>query len=156
MNYFIKEKGCRMNILTWHKSNPTPLTNDTWLPDTEYCLVFKQKGAPRYNAGYELKSKWYVSSINKEDKDLYGHPTIKPLELVKRHVLHSTQPNDIVLDCFMGSGTTAVACKETNRQFIGFEIDKHYYEIAQDRLNGITKEDREKKKAGQLSIEDFI
>lgn len=88
--------------------------------------------------GYELKSKWYISSINKNDKDLYNHPTIKPLELVKRHILHTTQPNDIVLDCFCGSGTTCVACKETDRRYIGMEINKEYYEIAQKRINGIT------------------
>ena len=65
------------------------------------------------------------------------HPTIKPLELVKRHILHSTQPNDIVLDCFCGSGTTCVAAKETGRRFIGMEIDPEYHKIAVDRLNGI-------------------
>lgn len=140
MNYFIKEKGCRFNLLVWCKSNPTPATNNVWLPDLEYCLVFKEDGTPRYNDGYELKSKWYVSSINKADKDLYGHPTIKPLDLVERHILHSTQPKDIVLDCFLGSGTTAVACKETGRQYIGFEINEKYFKIAQDRLNGITKD----------------
>lgn len=83
MNYFIKEKDCRFNLLVWCKTNPTPMTNNTLLPDLEYCLVFKEDGAVRYNDGYELKSKWYASSINKNDKDLYGHPTIKPLDLVK-------------------------------------------------------------------------
>ena len=136
MTYFIK-KECRFNLLVWCKTNPTPMTNNTLLPDLEYCLVFKEDGAPRYNDGYELKSKWYISPINKADKDLYEHPTIKPLELVKRHILHSTQPNDIVLDCFCGSGTTCVACKETGRRFIGIEIDKKYHKIAVDRLNGI-------------------
>ncbi len=140
MNYFIKEKNCRFNLLVWCKSNPIPSTNNTHLPDLEYCLLFKEEGTPRYNDGYELKSKWYVSPINKGDKDLYEHPTIKPLDLVERHILHSTQPNDIVLDCFLGSGTTAVACKETGRQYIGFEINEKYFKIAQDRLNGITKD----------------
>lgn len=137
LNYFVKEKKCRFNILTWNKTNPTPATDGTYLPDIEYCLVFKEKGSPKYNDGYELKSKWFVSPINKRDKDLYNHPTIKPLELVKRHILHSTQPNDIVLDCFCGSGTTCVACKETGRRFIGMEIDPNYYKIATDRINGI-------------------
>ena len=113
------------------------MTNDMWLPDVEYCLCIKGKGAPRYNDGYELKSKFYISNKNTDDKNNYNHPTIKPLELVKRHILHSTQPNDIVLDCFCGSGTTCVACKETGRRFIGIEIDKEYHKIAVDRLNGI-------------------
>ena len=91
---------------------------------------------------YEYKSKWYVSGINTSDKDLYDHPTIKPLDLVKRHILHSTKEGDTVLDCFMGSGTTGVACVETNRNFIGVEIDPHYFQIAEDRLKGISQKDR--------------
>ena len=121
------------------------MTNDVWLPDVEYCLCFKESKAPRYNDGYELKSKWYLSPKNKQDKVLYNHPTIKPLDLVKRHILHSTQPNDIVLDCFCGSGTTCVAAKETGRRYIGMEINKTYCDIAINRLNGITS-------SGQMSI----
>lgn len=146
--YFVEEKGCRVNYLVWCKTNPTPMTNNTLLPDLEYCLVFKEDGAKRYNDGYELKSKWYMSAINKNDKDLFGHPTIKPLELVKRHILHSTDPNDVVLDCFMGSGTTAVACKETGRQWLGFEIDSNYCKIANDRVAGIEK-------SGQTTLDLF-
>ena len=122
------------------------MTNDMWLPDVEYCLCIKEAKAPRYNDGYELKSKWYMSVKNKSDKDLFNHPTIKPLDLVKRHILHSTQPNDIVLDCFCGSGTTCLACKETSRRYIGMEIDKEYHRIAVNRLNGITA-------SGQMSIQ---
>lgn len=138
MKYFIDKKGCRFNILTWNKTNPTPATNGTYLPDIEYCLVFKENGSPKYNDGYEFKSKWYISGLNTKDKELYNHPTIKPLDLVKRHILHSTQPDDIVLDCFCGSGTTCVACKETGRRYIGMEINKEYWEIANKRINGIT------------------
>ena len=134
MNLFHKT-GCNSEVLVWCKDNPTPQTNNTWLPDLEYCLYFREKGVP-LNDGYELKSKWYSSPINKRDKDKFGHPTIKPLELVKRHLLHTTQPNDIILDPFMGSGTTAVACQEIGRQFIGMEIDKKYHKIAVDRLQG--------------------
>jgi site-specific DNA-methyltransferase (adenine-specific) len=63
---------------------------------------------------------------------------------------------EIILDPFMGSGTTAVACQETKRQFIGFEIDKSYFQIAQDRLNGLTQQDRKKKDDGQIDIFDLI
>lgn len=130
MKYFIEEHNCRMNILVWCKTNPTPMTNDTWLPDIEYCLVFKEKNAKRYNDGYENKSKWFTSPINKADKDLYNHPTIKPLELVKRHLKHSVDKDMVVLDPFVGSGTTCVACKEIGCKYIGFEINEEYYKIA--------------------------
>lgn len=136
MNYFIKEHNCLYEMIVWQKTNPTPQTNNSWLSDLEYCLYFREKGVP-LNDGYELKSKWYSSPINKKDKDLFNHPTIKPLELVKRHLLHTTQPNDIVADFFLGSGTTAVACKETNRQYIGFELSKKWYDITVNRLNKV-------------------
>lgn len=130
--------GCEYNtdLLVWCKTNPTPQTNNIWLPDLEYCVYMRQYGV-KLNDGYDLKSKFYVSGANKSDKDLFKHPTIKPLELVKRHLLHTTQPNDIVLDCFIGSGTTAVACQETNRRFIGFEIEPKWVKVANDRLNKI-------------------
>jgi len=64
-----------------------------------------------------------------------GHPTQKPVDLMKRMILGSTNEGDVVLDPFMGSGTTGVACVETGRKFIGFEIDKRYFEIAKKRLN---------------------
>ena len=135
LNYFVN-KGYKYNILVWCKTNPTPATNNSWLPDLEYCLVFRDSGT-KLNDGYELKSKWYISPINQYDKKLFNHPTIKPLELVKRHIKHTTQENDIVLDCFCGSGTTCLAAKETGRRYIGMEIDIKYHKIAVDRLNGI-------------------
>lgn len=147
MSFFLNgdlNKEIYFEILTWNKTNPTPTTNNSWLPDIEYCLYFREKGVT-YNDGYEYKSKWYISPANKNDKDLFSHPTIKPLPLVKRHLQHATQPNDIVLDCFMGSGTTAVACRETGRQFIGFEIETKWHKVANDRLDGITA-------SGQMSF----
>ena len=134
MNYFYKFK-VNYEILVWVKNNPAP-KNNSWLSDIEYCLFFREKNYP-LNDGYEFKSKWYKSSLNVDDKNEFEHPTIKPLDLVKRHLLHTTQPNDIVLDCFSGSGTTCVASKELGRQYIGIEIDPTYHKISIDRLNGI-------------------
>ena len=133
----LPNKTITFEILTWNKTNPTPSTNNTWLPDIEYCLYFKEKGIS-LNGDYFLKSKWYTSSANKTDKDYFEHPTIKPIELVKRHLLHATQPNDIVVDFFMGSGTTCVACEDIKRQYIGFEIEPKWFKVAQDRLTKTT------------------
>lgn len=145
---FFLEKGYMFEILVWVKSNPTPATNNIWLPDIEYCLYFRESGV-KLNDGYELKSKWYESPINKKDKEKYKHPTIKPLELVKRHILHATQEKDIVLDCFSGSGTTCVAAKELDRRFIGIEINPEYHKISINRLNGILAN-------GQISFDTDI
>lgn len=143
MNYFNNLK-CNIDLLVWCKDNPTPQTNNVWLPDLEYCIYARENGV-KLNDGYELKSKWYASPINKKDKDKFEHPTIKPLALVKRHLLHTTQPNDIVADFFMGSGTTCVASKDTGRHYIGFEIEPKWFKIAQDRLNCTTAN-------GQMSL----
>ena len=67
------------------------------------------------------------------------HSTTKPVRLIKNFVQVSSNENDVVLDCFMGSGTTAVACKRLNRNFIGFEISKEYCDIANKRLNNVPK-----------------
>lgn len=63
---------------------------------------------------YNDAKKLYISPINRENK-IYNHPTIKPLPFVKSMLSNSTKPGFIVLDPFMGSGTTGVACKELNR-----------------------------------------
>lgn len=87
LNYFAKYN---FEILVWCKTNPQPSTNNVWLPDVEYCLYFREKGV-KLNDGYELKSKWHLGAINQRDKKLYGHPTIKPLDLVERHIKETTQ-----------------------------------------------------------------
>ena len=64
------------------------------------------------------------------------HPTQKPVELMKYLIKTYTNENETVLDFTMGSGTTGVACRQLNRNFIGIELDKNYYEIAKKRING--------------------
>ena len=155
LNYFL-DKGCFFEILTWHKTNPIPTCNNKYLSDTEYCLLFREEGTSVNNGTFKTKSKYYISEINVKDKGLYEHPTIKPLSFVKNHIINSTKEGDVVLDCFLGSGTTAVACKELGRNFLGFEIDPKYYQIAVDRLNGITVAERKLKDQGVKNIFDFL
>ena len=69
----------------------------------------------------------------KRDREKY-HPTQKPVELLEYLIETYTKENELVLDNCMGSGSTGVACKNTNRNFIGFEIDKNFYEIAGKRI----------------------
>ena len=156
MNYFLNlDKEIYFELLVWKKTNPTPQTNNTWLPDLEYAFHFREKGVS-LNDGYEIKNKGYVSPLNKADKDLYDHPTIKPLEFVENHILHTTKENDLVLDPYLGSVTTAVACKQNNRRFIGFEIDEEFYNIAKNRINGISQKEVKEKEQGVMTIYDFL
>ena len=135
--------------------NPSPLTNNIYLPDTEYIVFAREKGVRLYG-NYHTKRKYYISGVNQADKKKWKHPTIKPLPFIENHIINSSNEgdlildcfagsgttlvgaineNDVVLDCFIGSGTTAVASILENRKFIGFEINKKYYEIAQYRIN---------------------
>ena len=63
------------------------------------------------------------------------HPCIKPIELMERIIKVSTVEGNVVLDCFMGSGSTGVACKNLNRNFIGIELDENYFKIAKERID---------------------
>lgn len=147
LNYF-SDKNCNHEILTWHKQNPSPLTNNNYLPDTEYILFFREKGVKLYG-NYHTKRKYYISGTNQVDKKKYNHPTIKPLQLIEYHIENSSREGDVVLDCFCGSGTTLVGAINKNRKYIGFEIDKTYYEIAKRRV-----EEAHKLKAGEVTNEE--
>ena len=68
-------------------------------------------------------------------KERTAHPTQKPLNFMQELLKIHTDVGDIVLDPFMGSGTTGVACINMNRDFIGIELDKNYFNIAQERIN---------------------
>ena len=133
LDYFVKGKKCNYNLLTWHKTNPVPACGNKYLTDTEFILFFREKGVKIYG-NFNSKFTYYVTPLNQRDKKRYGHPTVKPLEMIQNFVINSSLEDMIVLDPFMGSGTTAVACINTNRNYIGFELDKHYCEIANERI----------------------
>ena len=96
-------------------------------------LFFREKGVKVYGS-YQTKRKFYVTQTNKKDKDKYKHPTVKPVEIMENIITNSSQEGETVLDCFMGSGTTGVACVNTNRRFIGMEKEEKYFEIAKQRI----------------------
>lgn len=135
IKYFVLEKKCRMDILIWNKTNPMPLCNNKWLSDKEYCLYFR-KGAYCQPSGYaEAKTVWCLPA-NVKDKRAYGHPTVKPLPIIENIIRNSSREGELVLDPFMGSGTTAAASVRNNRNFIGFEKNEEYYQTAQQRIRG--------------------
>lgn len=147
IDYFVKNKNCAFDILIWNKTNATPLFNNKYLTDKEYCLYFR-KGGYCCPKNYDDAKTIWQQPINIEDKKLYKHPTIKPLNIIKTLIKNSSKENEVVLDCFLGSGTTCVAAKELNRQYIGFELNPTFYQIAVDRLNNIDQN-------GQLYLDLF-
>lgn len=134
INYFVKKHHCNWNLLTWHKTNPVPACNNKYLTDTEFCFFAREKGV-KIRGNYQSKKTYYISPLNRKDKKKFNHPTVKPLSIVHNLVLNSSSENEVVLDPFMGSGTTGVACKELERNFIGIELDNTYFENAVTRIN---------------------
>ena len=116
-------------LLTWNKTNPTPLTNNNYLPDVEYIVHSYSRG--RLFGEYRDKSRFIISPIIKNDFD---HPTVKPIFVVSKLIKLGSLPGETVLDPFLGSGTTAVACEQLNRRWIGIEISEKYAEIAAKRI----------------------
>ena len=130
---FFEDAGCTYDILTWHKTNPIPTCHNKYLSDTEYCLYFR-KGAQLYGT-YDTKRKFWITDLNTRDKEVYDHPTIKPAPIIRQLVENSSLPGEVVMDPYMGSGTTGEVCVATGRDFIGFEIEPKYFEMCERRIN---------------------
>lgn len=115
------------NLLVWEKNNCTP--SQWYMKNCEYVL-FLRKGKAKYINNISSKTVHKFNNI----KGGKLHPTEKPIDLLEFYISNSSQENDIVLDPFMGSGSTGVACKNLSRQFIGIEIDEKYFKIANKRI----------------------
>lgn len=117
-------------LLVWNKYNSIPQCNGTWRNDAEFIVHYRKSGA--YFVGdAEQKRKVRQHPLN---PSRFGHPTEKPISLLEQYIQICSREGDTILDPFMGSGTTGVACARLNRNFIGIEIDPHYFAIAQKRI----------------------
>ncbi len=81
-----------------------------------------------------MRSVWSIPNTSKKEKTFGKHPTQKPIELLTRLINAATNKGDVVLDPFMGSGTTGVVCKRLDREFIGIELDRNFVKIARARI----------------------
>ena len=133
LDFFVGELGCSFDIIVWIKTNSPPTYHNKYLSDKEFCLYFR-KGGYCQPTSYETAKTAYFQPINVVDKKAYPHPTIKPLNIIKTLIENSSKPGDLILDPFLGSGTTAVACAELGRQYIGFELNGEYFEVAKRRI----------------------
>lgn len=138
-DFYVNVLGCKFDIICWHKTNALPTYKNKYLSDTEYCLYFRKGGycdpsQTEKDKRYENAKTYYLAPLNQTDKKLFGHPTIKPLDITERFIKNSSKEGETVLDCFMGSGTTGVACRKLNRDFIGCEINKEYFDVARGRI----------------------
>ena len=124
--------------LVWDKGNK--IMGQYYMSQFEYILFFRKgKGVKINNCG----TSDILSVPNKKTKDEDGknlHDTEKPVELMRILIENSTQPNDIVIDPFVGVGSTALACIKSNRRFMCCELDNKYCNIAKNRIEELTNE----------------
>lgn len=126
--FFAAQKGT-VRPIVWQKSNPSPMNGQhIYLSGVEFAVWFKPKGHKTFNAHCKNTVFKYPNGNSKI------HPTSKNLNLFEELISDNTNENDIVLDPCMGGGTTGVACRNLNRDFIGIELDETYFDIAKQRI----------------------
>ena len=128
-----KKLGIRTRVIfTWCKSNPVPSFRKV-----NYLSATGSKGTKAWTFNFKMQKemKNYMVTPNGSAYKQTEHPTEKPEELIKHFIEIHTNKSDTILDPFMGSGTTGVACVQLNRNFIGYEISPDYFKIAEKRIN---------------------
>lgn len=126
----------------WHKTNPMPRNmNIQYVNSTECWIYFVNEGTSgTFHNNGKVCHDFMESSVCPGSEKKFGkHPTQKPLSIMKQLIETLTNPDDIVLDSFMGSGSTCVAAKQLGRRYIGIELNEEYYNIAKARLNALDK-----------------
>lgn len=131
--YYENNKFKQIRFIEWLKTNPVPINSKiNYLTNArEVAVLAIKKSKPTFHSAYD--NGIYNFPIC-HDKGRF-HPTQKPLELIEALILKHSNEGDKVLDCFSGSGTTAIASLKNNRNFIGCEINPEYYEKARARIN---------------------
>lgn len=121
--------GWATTLIVWHKTNAVPFANGVWRGDIEYCVHARGKGAV-FNGGASDKTKVTPHPIVQDT----AHPTVKPIAIISKYIKIGSDLGQTVLDPFMGSGTTGVACAKLGRKFVGIELEPKYFEISCERI----------------------
>ena len=134
-----------LNDITWEKPNPPPNLSCRFFTHSTETLLWAARGPKskhtfhyarmrQANGGKQMKSVWRMTAPASAEKKHGKHPTQKPLALVERCLLASTNPGDLVLDPFLGSGTTAAACARLDRACVGVDCDPAFLQTASRRV----------------------
>ena len=145
-----------LNDISWFKPNASPNLSCRFFTASHETIIWARKDKKsKHTFNYSLmkdghwpedsikkpskqmRSVWSVNPPKPEEKKYGKHPTQKPLELLKRIVLSSTNKGDVILDPFTGSSTTGIASVLNNRKFIGIDMERNYLELSKKRLNDI-------------------
>lgn len=130
--YFERAKFKQLRYIEWIKTNPVPINSKVnYLTNArEIAITGVKKSKPTFHSEYDSGIYRYPIC---HDKDRF-HPTQKPVDLLMDLIKKHSNEDDLILDCFTGSGSTGVAAIRTNRNFVGCEISKEYYDKALERL----------------------
>ena len=134
-----------LNDIAWEKPNPPPnlscryFTHSTetvlWAANNERSKhVFNYQAMRAANGGKQMKTVWKMTAPGKAEKGLGKHPTQKPLALIERCLLAATNEGDLVLDPFLGAGSTVIAALHTKRGCVGIELDEVHAKLSVKRL----------------------
>lgn len=145
-----------LNDISWFKPNASPNMSCRYFTASHETLIWARKDKKtKHTFNYELmkngdfssdfikkpktqmRSVWAIGTPKKSEKTFGKHPTQKPLDLLERIILASTNEGDLILDPFMGSATTGVAALKHNRKFVGIEKEKEFVELAEKRLSAV-------------------
>lgn len=136
------------NIIIWNKTNPMPASGNNITNAYEFIIVFGDTPLQSNNT-YTWNS--ISTSVNSDMPDI--HKAVMSIEVADWVISSFTNPGDIVLDCFFGTGTTGVACKKYGIDYIGIEINEKYSEYAKRRINGTLKDNDN---INQITFDDII
>ena len=134
-----------INIIVWHKSDPPPLIYKNKFRFSYELIIWASKGF-NHTFNYEdmfkinnaeLEDVWTIPAVQMNEKKFGYHPTQKPEKLLERIIKSSSKEGETVLDPFMGSGTTCYVAKKLNRNYIGIEKEKKFFNISKRRIDSI-------------------
>ncbi len=134
-----------LNDISWVKPNPPPNLSCRYFTHATETIIWAAKNAKsrhtfdyalmkRIAGGKQMKSVWEILPPDRSEKRFGKHPAQKPVALLERIILASSKPGDLVLDPFMGSGTTLVAAEQTGRGAIGIEMEAQFIQMAKHKL----------------------
>ena len=121
-----------VKTMIWAKDNK--IMSQAYMSQFEFVLFLRKGKFVKINNCGTSDLLQFPNKKTKDSDNKPIHPTEKPIDLMKVLIENSTKENEIVLDPFLGVGTTAIASKETNRQYIGIELDEKYFNIAKERI----------------------
>lgn len=128
------------NLIVWEHGLMRP--GNYYRGSHEFIMYASNGAIARTFSGGE-RDIWKIKVQTKELPPNRVHPSQKPVELCEKMIRNSSNEGDTVLDCFAGSGTTGVACVNTNRNFVGFELDEKFFDVARRRIdNALTERDQ--------------